>query len=140
MRGRMNTLPEAEQILEQVGVAPGTKLTVVPGEKIRLTATIQHLGPAVTATFYAALGNRGSLGFDEWRVGQTSVSFNQDTVWNTYPMSVVIDTTGLNTNTSCDLYCKLAEYPGAGMPEVDNVIDIAGATFQNFSITDYSKA
>lgn len=134
-----------EKLLEDVehgnlAVAPGTKLTVMAGQKIRLTATIQHMGAAVTATFYAALGSRGILGFNEWRVGQASVSFTQDAAWKSYTLVADIDTTGVDTNTNCDLYCKLKEYPDAGMPEVDDVIDIvAGAVFQNFTITDYSK-
>jgi len=122
----------------ELAVAPGTKLTVLSGQKIRLTATIQHFGAAVSATFYAALGNRGVLGFDEWRVGRKSVSFTQDTTWKSYTLTVDIDTTGLGNETNADLYCKLLEYPDAGMPEVDNVVDIIAAAFQNFAITDYS--
>ncbi len=124
-----------------VAVAPGTKLQVISGQKIRLTATIDYMGPAVSATFYAALGSRGVFGFNEWAVGQKAVSFAQSVSWVTYTLTADIDTTGIANNTNLDLYCKLAEYPGAGMPEVDDVIDIIGAapTFQNFKITDYSK-
>ncbi len=141
----MNSLYErqVEALLGSLGVAvaPGTKLQVVAGQRIRLTATIDYMGPAISATFYAALGSRGALGFNEWAVGQKVVSFAQSASWVTYTLTADIDTTGIANNTNLDLYCKLAEYPGAGMPEVDNVIDIIGAapTFQNFKITDYSK-
>ncbi len=124
-----------------IAVAPGTKLQVVAGQKIRLTATIDYMGPAISATFYAALGSRGLTGFNEWAVGQKVVSFAQSGSFITYTLTADIDTTGIANNTDLDLYCKLVEYPGAGMPEVDNVIDIVGGTptFQNFKITDYSK-
>ena len=124
-----------------IAVAPGTKLQVVAGQKIRLTATIEYMGPAISDTFYAALGSRGAFGFNEWAVGQKAVNFAQSASWVSYTLTADIDTTGIANNVDLDLYCKLVGHPGAGMPEVDNVVDIVGGTptFQNFKITDYSK-
>ncbi len=131
---------QVQSILGGLGVAPSGKLTVVSGQKIRLTATLQYRGPALSDTFYAALGSRGATGFNEWRVGQKTVTFAQSADWVTYTLQVDIDTTGVANNVNCDLYCKLVSHSGAGMPEVDDVIDIIGAApeFQNFKITDYS--
>ncbi|GAJ04220.1 unnamed protein product, partial [marine sediment metagenome] len=43
------------------------------------------------------------------------------------PASVDIGiTSDIKPGTDYDLYCKIKEYPGAGMPEVGNVIDIVG--------------
>ncbi len=125
---------------EQVAVAPGQRLQVTSGQKIRLTATIDHKGSGVSATFYAALGSRG-VGFNEWRVAQVPVTFTEDADWKTYPLVADIDTLGVDNNTNCDLYCKLNEYPKAGMPQVDNVIDIVGApTFELLEETIYPYA
>ena len=123
-----------------LSIAPPGRLTVVSGQKIRLTATLQYRGPALADTFYAALGSRGVFGFNEWRVGQKAVQFAQSGDWVTYTFQVDIDTTGVENNVNCDLYCKLVNHLDAGLPEVDDVIDIIGAApeFQNFKITDYS--
>jgi hypothetical protein len=133
-----------EQLFQEVGVgvAPGTKLQVAAGDTVRVTATIEYMGPALSDTFRAAIGTRGFAGFDEILVGQVGVTLGPSlTAFTTYTLTVNIPiTSAISPGTNYDLYVKLAGHTGAGMPEVDDVIDVVGApTFQNFRITDYSK-
>jgi hypothetical protein len=134
-----------EQLFQEVGVgvAPGQKLQVAAGDTVRVTATIEYMGPALSDTFYAAIGTRGFAGFDEILKGQVAVNFAASLyAFTTYTLTVNIPiTSAISPGTNYDLYVKLVNHTGAGMPEVDDVIDVVGApTFQNFKITDYSKA
>jgi len=152
MRGKgIDALIEAEQILASVGVAPtGTLSSVMPGDKVRVTATVQYKGPAYTDTFYAAIGEwRGvtwptDIGyFDEIWEGSSSVSFSATNDWATYTLKADIPITEIGlfpwTPGLFDLYAKLSK-AGILTPRYDNVIEIMlKPQFQNFVITDYSK-
>jgi hypothetical protein len=134
-----------EQLFQEVGVgvSPGQKLQVAAGDTVRVTATIEYMGPALSDTFYAAIGTRGFAGFDEILIGQVGVSLGPSLyAFTPYTLTVNIPvTSAISPGTNYDLYVKLVGHPGAGMPEVDDMIDVVGApTFQNFKITDYSKA
>ena len=133
-----------EQLFGEVGVevAPGQKLQVAAGDTVRVTATIEYKGPALSDTFRVAIGTRGFAGFDEILVGRVGVSLGPSLyAFTTYTLTVNIPiTSAISPGTNYDLYVKLENNPGAGIPEVDDVIDVVGApTFQNFKITDYSK-
>lgn len=130
-------------LLESVGVEalPGEKVQLKVGDKLRVNASIDYKGPALSDTFYAAIGVRG-VGFDEILVGQSVVSFPQSADFVTYNLSADITiTTAIAAKTDYDLYVKLVNHETeAGRPEVDNVIDIVSAmAFQNFKITGYNK-
>jgi len=133
-----------EQALEEVGVEalPGEKLQVAVGDTVRVTASIEYMGPALDDTFRGAIGTRGFAGFDEICVGQVAVHFNPSlTTFTPYTLTVDIPiTSAISPGTNYDLYVKLVNHPGAGTPEVDDVIDVLGAvTFRNFKITGYNK-
>lgn len=132
-----------KQVLGQIGVAalPGEKLQVSIGDTVRVRATIDYRGPAISDTFYGAIGNRGFVGFDEIIYGSVPVSFSQSLDWRIYELTVDIPiTTAISPGTNYDLYVKLVGHLEAGLPEVDNVIDVIGAVeFRNFSIASYEK-
>ena len=131
---------EAQLNAIELGVAPPGRLQVAAGRKIRLTVWIDYKGPIISATLYAALGQRGGvLGFVEYRYAQKTWSLPNSNDFVTHTTTIDIDTAGLSNEINLDVYCKLIEYPGAGQSEVDDVIDIIGVTFQNFKITDYSE-
>jgi len=136
-----------EEILQGIGVAalPGEVLTgVMVGDIVRVRAAIDYMGPRLDDTFYAAIGTRTLLLFDEIWFGETPVSFAQSNDWVSYPLIVDIPITEIGlfpwTPGIFDLYVKLDNNPGAGMPELANVIEILlKAQFANFAITRYEK-
>ncbi len=141
-------LNQAERILQgmEFGVSAGSKLYgVMPGDKVRVTATIQYRGPAYSDTFYAAIGNWVVV-FDEYWVGSIAVSFPQSTDWVTYTLTVDILITKVAnyawTPGWFDIYAKLVK-PGIGgllTPRLDNMIEIILAPeFQNFTIASYDR-
>ena len=129
-------------VQQEIGVAPGGLLTVMPGDKVRVTAQVDYMGGAINDVFYVAIGQRHPIiGFDEWWVAQVPISLAASTTWKTYTLTadVQIPSTEKNTNL-CDVYCKIKGHLEAGLPEYDGVIQVVGApSFQNFKITDYSK-
>ena len=132
-----------EQLLKGVGVAaiPGEKLQVMVGDTVRVRATIAYRGPAISDTFYGAIGTRGFVGFDEIITGSAPISFYQSYDWLTYELVVDIPVTAaISPGTNYDLYVKLLGHPEAGMPQVDDVIDVIGIDeFRNFAIVSYEK-
>ncbi|MBA7690893.1 hypothetical protein ES703_99427 [subsurface metagenome] len=144
MDGLIN-INSVEGLLQGIGVAalPGERITVSIGDIVRVRAAIDYMGPRLDDTFYAAIGNRFIV-FDEIWVGQTPVSFALSYDWVSYPLSVDIPITEIGlapwTPGVFDLYVKLVNNPGAGMPELSNVIEVLlRAEFQNFAITGYEK-
>lgn len=141
----MEALQQAEAIIRGVGIAalPGETLTVMPGDTVVVTAEIDYRGPALDDVFYGAIGSRVVV-FDEiWR-NSVGVHFGQSFDWVRYNLSVAIPITEVGvfpwTPGFFDLYVKLSGHPGAGMPELSNVIEvILEPEFQNFAIAEYSK-
>jgi len=132
-----------ERVLEEVGVAavPGEKIQVVWGDTVRIKATIQYRGNALDDYFYGSIGKKYLGIFDEVLVAQVPVHFAQSLDFVPYNLQVDIPiTTDIGIGTNYDIYVKLRENPGAGMPEVDNCIDVVGKPeFQNFMIVSYEK-
>jgi len=136
-----------ERLFEEVEgpgleVAPGQLLTVMPGDKVRVTATVDYMGGALSDVFYVAIGQRHPVtGFAEWWVAQVAISFAASTTWKTYALTADVQIPSTETATNlCDVYCKIKGHLEAGLPEYDGVIQVVGApSFQNFKITDYSK-
>lgn len=139
---KVNSVERLLQGIEGLGVAvpAGQKLIVAIGDTVRVRATLDYRGPFLSDTFYGAIGIRG-VWFDEVWVGSAPISFDTSFDWLTNELTVDIPVvTPVRPDTDYDLYVKLLGHPGAGMPEVNNVIDvIGGAEFRNFTIVSYDK-
>lgn len=111
-----------------MGVVTGEKIELTYGDTLRVNVSFDYLGLAGTATLYGAIGNRGIFGFDEILHNEVSIDLPESTADFT-PCERSVDiaiTSDIDPGTDYDLYVKIKEYPEAGMPEVDNVIDIVG--------------
>ena len=132
-----------EQLIGEYGVAavPGEKIQVKVGDKVRVTATLSYRGPALSDYFYGAIGNRGAVGFDEILYAQVAISFPQCTSWTAFSLTVDIPiTSAISVGTNYDLYVKIKGHTEAGLPEVDNCIDVLAASeFKDFKIVSYEK-
>ena len=144
-----------EQLLQGIAVPAGSKLYgIMPGDTVRVKATIDYRGPEWDDYFYAAIGEwRGitwpvDIGaFDEiWDSDPMPVHFDASTDWVTYDLTVEIPITEIGiapwTPGWFDLYAKLTR-PGIGgliTPRLDNVIEVLLAPeFDNFNILSYDK-
>lgn len=131
-----------DALLSSVGVAalPGEVLTILGGETVRVTATIEYRGPASPVTLYGAIGNRGAITFDEvWSATAPALNLPESVDWVQHTLSVDIVTDGDHPGLF-DLYVKLLETGAPGMPELADCIQVVGAVeFQNFAITSYDK-
>ncbi len=115
---------------EKVGVAasPGEKLTVIAGDTVRVSLSVDYMGLAIDGSVWVAIG-RQNLGFAEdfVPVAPVEVHFNQSFDWVTYPIVVDIpiwDRPGVNY----DMYAKIMGVPG---PDIFtdillNIIDVLG--------------
>jgi len=124
-------------------VLPGEKVSLTYGEKLRVNTSFDCRGPGGKVTLYGAIGVRGAT-FDEKVKGQASITLPKSIdTFTTVPASVDIGVTAdIGPGTDYDLYVKLLEYPEAGRPEVDNIIDITGIppTFKLLEETIYPYA
>ena len=138
--------PELERLVGRfnVGVPAGQTLYgIAPGDKVRVTATINYKGPALSDSFYAAIGHR-IIFFDEIWNNQAAFSWPKTSVLVTKTMVVDILITEIGvapwTPGFFDLYCKIKGHLEAGLPEVSNKIEVLlESHFQNFSIVSYEK-
>ncbi len=126
-----------------VAAAPGEILTVNPGDKVRVRAAIDYMGPKLDDAFYVAIGNR-IVGFDEIWVGGIAISLPQSTSFVTYQLTADVPITQVAllpwTPGYFDVYCKIVGHLDAGLPELSNVIQVLlKGQFQNFKITGYDK-
>ena len=127
-----------------LGVPAGQVLHgVMVGDTVRVRATLDYRGPAISDIFYAAIGHRIPF-FDEIWVGQTPVSFDASIDWESYELTtdILITEIGLAPWTPgiFDLYCKINGHPEAGMPEESGAIEILlRSEFSNFEIASYDK-
>ena len=134
-----------------VSANPGPALQALPDEKVELTygqsllvdVSCDYRGSAQKVTLYGAIGNRGLIRFDGKVAGEAEVDLPDSPEFTPCPASVKIPITAdIDPGTDYDLYCKIKEYPGAGMPEVDNIITITGIppTFELLEETIYPYA
>ncbi|MBA7701882.1 hypothetical protein ES703_110629 [subsurface metagenome] len=74
-------------------------------------------------------------------MAQVPVHFAESLDFVTYNLQVDIPiTTDIGIGTGYDIYVKIKGHIEAGLPEVDNCIDVIGAPeFQNFMIASYEK-
>lgn len=120
-----------EVIRDNPGVAAdvvvGERAELTYGDKLRVNVSLEYRGWGQTVTLYGAIGVRG-VGFNERVKGEADFPL-PDSHYEFSPASGSVDipiTSDISPGTDYDLYLKLLEYPGAGMPEVDDVIDIVG--------------
>lgn len=133
---------QVEAILGGLGVAPPGKLTVMVGDTVRVTLTVRYRGRAVSGKCYVAFGQKDTwFNEDANKRKEIPVSFEPDSVWKTYTITVDVPIGG-STGVNYDLYAKLISLPGPDIftPTYLNVLDVLGAPeFDDFKITDYSK-
>jgi hypothetical protein len=121
-----------------IGVPAGQKLTVMQGATVRMTVAFNYRGTAINCTLYCSIGSRILGVFDERAVGTKALSLPQSIDFVPYTAFADISTTPIAPGTNYDIYAKIKEYPGIGMPSYDNVIDVIGAPeFTGFAITSY---
>lgn len=110
------------------------KVELTYGDSLRINVSLEYRGLRLEATLYGAIGVwRGitwpvDIGnFDEKVIGRADVTFPESDTFVPWSGSVDIPITAdIQPGVDYDIYCKIEEYPGAGMPKVDAVIDIAG--------------
>jgi len=128
-----------------VEVAPPGKLELTYGDTLRITTGFNYRGPAHDITLYGAIGERKVIiGFDEIISNEAPLK-TPDSQTAFVPATASVDipiTADIAPKPNYDIYCKLKEYPGVGMPEVDDVITITGIppTFELLEETIYPFA
>ena len=140
--GQALEIQSIESLMSGVAAVPGQKLQLMIGDTLRIKATIQYRGAALNDYFYGAIGNKRLGVFDEIIYKQVAIQFALATTWVSYQLTVDIPlTSAISSGTDYDIYVKIKGHTEAGLPEVDNCIDILGAPeFQSFEITSYEKA
>jgi len=130
-----------------IEVAPPGKLELTYGDTLRITTAFNYRGPATDITLYGSIGSRRGFptyDFDEILSNEAPLKTpdsKADFVSVTPSVDIPI-TANIDPKPDYDIYCKIKEYPGAGMPEVDDVIAITGMppTFELLEETIYPYA
>lgn len=113
---------------QAVSVLPGEQVELTYGDALRVNVSLDYRGAARSATLYGAIGNRGFFGFDEILNGEGGIGL-PESIADFKPCVGSVDipiASAISPGTDYDLYVKLLEYPGAGMPEVKDVVTITG--------------
>ena len=125
-----------------IGAVPPEKVELTYGNTLKVNVFFAYRGKAGTATLYGAIGNRGIV-FDEILIGQVMFDLPESPAFTPCVASVdILITAAISPGTDYDLYVKLKEYPGAGYPEVDDIITITGVlkdTFRGDLVVVFSK-
>ena len=120
----------ARRVGGSLEVPAGEELTVSRGDTVRVTATIDHRGPATSVRLYAAIGDAdgGIFGdWDEiWATTGPGVRLPESIDWTTHTLSVDVDVIGGKAGL-WDVYVKILETGAPGMPEVIGVIRVGAA-------------
>ncbi|MBA7473491.1 hypothetical protein ES708_03751 [subsurface metagenome] len=117
-----------------IGVVAGEKIELTYGDTLKVNVSFDYRGLGETVTLFGAIGRSGIPGeelldegsFIKSLTGEQSIELPQSLEFTPVAASVDIPiTTDISPGTNYDLYVKLVEYrKEAGMPEVDDVIDI----------------
>ncbi len=111
-----------------IGVVVGEKVELTYGDTLRVDVSFDYRGLAGKATLYGAIGNRGWAGFAEKLHNEVSIDL-PESIADFTPCERSVDigiTPDIDPGIDYDLYCKIREYPEAGLPQADDVIDIVG--------------
>lgn len=93
--------------------SPSAKIDIAAGETLRFNLSFYYIGPAVTRTFYVALGANKTLGiFDEWSGGaaQSNISIPNCAVKTLITgkyVDIVISGAWGHTGETAAAYCKI---------------------------------
>jgi len=114
------------------------------GDKLRFSCSFQHRGAAYTgAKLHAAIGNKGTFGFDEILNNEFTVSgIVYDATWQTYTMTVDVTITTAIASGAYDTMVKLMSIPGSDIywyGTLDDIVIVGAAEFQGLSVS-YQKA
>jgi len=110
-----------------MGVITGEKVELTYGDTLRVNVSLEYRGRGQVVTLYGAIGVRG-IGFLEKVSGEANLNL-LGSPEEFSPLAGSVDiaiTSDISPDTGYDIYCKIREYPEAGLPEVDDVIDIVG--------------
>ncbi len=125
--------------LGDIALAPPGVLTVLVGDNIRVTATVQYRGPAYAAVYRASIVQKIGLDYVVQAFNSTTIQFPQSAAWITYTLvsgNIVVGGTSLDTSRNADVQVEI----GPLWARADGVLSVIGASqFQALTITDYSK-
>jgi hypothetical protein len=112
-------------------IAAQGKVTVSPGDILRISINVPYKGPAHTFSLYGSIGTRGMFGFDEVLSATNPLECPDSpdaftTVSGYVDINIVSGLGGISDGQDYDIYVKIAEKPEV-MTEIDNVIDVVGA-------------
>ncbi len=127
-----------------IGVVVGEKVELTYGDTLKVNVSFDYRGLAGSATLYGAIGNRGWAGFAEKLHNEVSIDL-PEAIADFTPCERSVDigiTPDIDPGIDYDLYCKIKEYPEAGLPQADDVIDIVGMppTYELIQHTVYPYA
>ena len=110
------------------------KVTLAPGDVLRVSVAVPYKGPAYEFTLYGSIGQRTLFGFDEILSARATLpcpSSPEKYTTVTGDVDIEIAGTGwfglggISAGDDYDLYVKIEEKPEV-CAEIDDVIDIAG--------------
>jgi len=117
------------------------KVTLAPGDVLRVSIVVPYRGPQAEFTLYGSIGQRGLFGFDEVLSARAPLSCpDSPEAYTTVSGEVDIEIIGaglagiggISAGNDYDLYVKIEEKPEV-MVEIDDVIDIAGDSFSDMT-------
>jgi len=113
------------------------------GDKLRFTCSFQHKGSAYTgAKLHAAIGNKGTFGFDEIINNETTVTgIIYDAIWQTYTVVIDVLITSAIAGGAYDTMVKLMSIPGSDIywyGALGDIVIMGAAEFQSLSV-NYNK-
>ena len=112
------------------------KVTLAPGDTLRVSVAVPYRGPEREFTLYGSIGIRGLLWFDEVLSASASLPCPNSperftTVIGDLDIEIIgsgwFGVGGISPGNDYDLYVKIEEQPDV-MAEIDDVINIAGST------------
>ena len=112
------------------------KLTLAPGDTLRVSVAVPYRGPEREFTLYGSIGSRGLLWFDEILSARASLPCPESlekftTVIGDLDIEIIgsgwFGLGGISAGNDYDLYVKIEEQPDV-ITEIDDVINIAGET------------
>ena len=110
------------------------KLTLAPGDTLRVSVAVPYKGPEREFTLYGSIGSRGMPWFDEALSARTSLPCPDSpdkftTVIGDLDIEIIgsgwFGVGGISPGNDYDLYVKIEEQSDV-IAEIDNVINIAG--------------
>ncbi|MFC2016467.1 hypothetical protein ACFLUF_02010 [Chloroflexota bacterium] len=117
------------------------KLSLVPGDVLRVSVAVPYKGPAHEFTIYGSIGSRGLLWFDEILTARASLPCPDSpekftTVIGDLDIEIIgaglFGVGGISSGNDYDLYVKIEEQPDV-TAEIDDVINIAGNNDSNMT-------